>query len=84
MPGEKAIYIFLIGDNSGERFYYRLTLEGTATTPYKVLRLDRAGEPYPSSSEKKGLRRPARLNRGTSFFNFPTSLFLDRLTYDQK
>jgi hypothetical protein len=55
MPGEKAIYIFLSGDNSGERFYYRLTLEGTATTPYRVLRLDRASEPYPPSSEKKRL-----------------------------
>jgi hypothetical protein len=55
MPGERAIYIFLIGDNSGERFYYRLTLEGTATTPYRVLRLDRAREPYPPSSEKKRL-----------------------------
>jgi hypothetical protein len=55
MPGEKAIYIFLLGDNSGERFYYRLILEGTAKTPYKVLRLDRAGDPYPPSSEKKRL-----------------------------
>jgi hypothetical protein len=55
MPGENAIYIFLIGDNSSERFYYRLTLEGTATTPYKVLRLDRATEPYPPSSDKKKL-----------------------------
>jgi hypothetical protein len=55
MPGEKAIYIFLLGDNSGERFYYRLTLEGTAKTPYKVLRLDRASEPYPPSSDKKRL-----------------------------
>ena len=55
MAGEKAIYIFLIGDNSGERFYYRLTLEGTATTPYRVLRLDRSGEPYPASSDKKKL-----------------------------
>lgn len=55
MPGEKAIYVFLMGENSGERFYYRLTLEGTATTPYRVLRLDRANEPYPPSSEKKRL-----------------------------
>jgi hypothetical protein len=60
MPGEKAIYIFLLGDNSGERFYYRLTLEGTAKTPYKVLRLDRAGEPYPPSSEKKRLNGQQR------------------------
>jgi hypothetical protein len=56
MAGEKAIYIFLTGENSGERFYYRLTLEGTATTPYRVLRLDRAAEPYPPSNEKKQLR----------------------------
>jgi hypothetical protein len=53
MPGEKAIYIFLTGENSGEYFYYRLTMEGTATTGYKVLRLDRAGQPYPPSNEKK-------------------------------
>jgi hypothetical protein len=55
MAGEKAIYIFLMGENSGERFYYRLTLEGSATTPYRVLRLDRSGEPYPASSDKKRL-----------------------------
>jgi hypothetical protein len=53
MPGEKAIYIFLTGENSGEHFYYRLTMEGTATTGYKVLRFDRSGQPYPSSNEKK-------------------------------
>ena len=55
MPGEKAIFIFLTGENSGEHFYYRLTMEGTATTDYKVLRLDRASQPYPSSSDKKRL-----------------------------
>jgi hypothetical protein len=55
MAGEKAIYIFLMGENSGERFYYRLTLEGSATTPYRILRLDRNSEPYPSSSDKKSL-----------------------------
>ena len=55
MPGEKAIYIFLTGENSGEQFYYRLTMEGTATTGYKVLRFDRASQPYPASNEKKNL-----------------------------
>jgi hypothetical protein len=62
MPGEKAIYIFLTGENSGEHFYYRLTMEGTATTNYKVLRLDRAAQPYPPSNEKKrydGQKRPS-------------------------
>jgi hypothetical protein len=55
MAGENAIYIFLMGENSGERFYYRLTLEGNATTPYRVLRLDRSAEPYPASSDKRTL-----------------------------
>ena len=56
MKGEKAIYIFLIGENSGEHFYYRLTMEGTATTGYRVLRLDRGSGPYPQSNPKQKLR----------------------------
>ena len=64
MPGEKAIYIFLLGENSGEHFYYRLTMEGTATTDYKVLRFDRSSQPYPDSNEKKRFssrRRAAKI-----------------------
>lgn len=57
MPGEKAIHIFLIGENSGEHFYYRLTMEGTATTGYRVLRLYRGSDPYPSSSHKQKFRK---------------------------
>ena len=53
MPGEKAIYVFLTGDHSRQPFYYRLTMEGTASTGYKVLRLDRANQPYSSSDETK-------------------------------
>jgi len=56
MPGEKAIYIFLIGDNSGEHFYYRLTMEGTGTTGYRVLRFDRSTSPYPPSNEKQSFK----------------------------
>ena len=63
MPGEKAIFIFLTGENSGEHFYYRLTMEGTATTDYKVLRLDRASQPYPASSDKKRLAESKRMSR---------------------
>ena len=63
MPGEKAIFIFLTGENSGEHFYYRLTMEGTATTGYKVLRLDRASQPYPASSDKKRLAESKRMSR---------------------
>jgi hypothetical protein len=46
MPGEKAVYIFLLGENTGERFYYMLTMEGTAATDYKVSRLTRGEVPY--------------------------------------
>jgi hypothetical protein len=56
MHGEKAIYIFLIGDNSGEHFYYRLTMEGTAATGYRVLRLDRSIAPYPPSNDKQSFK----------------------------
>ncbi|MBI2999619.1 MAG: hypothetical protein HYY46_14395 [Deltaproteobacteria bacterium] len=53
VPGEKAMHIFLVGENSGERFYYRLTMEGAATSGYRVSRFYRGGEPYPSSNQKK-------------------------------
>ena len=53
MHGEKAIYIFLTGENSGERFYYRITMEGTAATGYRVLRLDRGSDPYPASKQRQ-------------------------------
>ena len=45
MPGEKAVYVFLAGESAGERFYYRLTLEGTAKAGYRVLQFDRASGP---------------------------------------
>ena len=47
MPGEKAMHIYLTGENSGERFYYRLTMEGAATTGYRVVRFYRGDDPYP-------------------------------------
>lgn len=56
MPGEKAIYIFLAGENAGARFYYRLTMEGTAATGYKVLRFDRSSGPPASSQDRLKLK----------------------------
>lgn len=53
MAGEKIMHIYLIGENSGEHFYYRLAMEGTAATGYRVLRIYRGNEPYPSSSDKQ-------------------------------
>jgi len=41
MPGgEKAIYIFLTSDGSGDRFDYKLTLEGSSATDYRVTNLE--------------------------------------------
>jgi len=54
MPGgEKAIYIFLTGDGSGERFDYKLTMEGSAATDYRVTNL----EPGTSSRFLMGHRK---------------------------
>ncbi len=33
---EKAVYVFLRGEGSGQQFEYMLTLEGTAASDYKV------------------------------------------------
>lgn len=57
MLGEKAIYIYLVGENSGEHFYYRLTMEGTATTGYRVLSLDRGSGPYRPSNRKQTFKK---------------------------
>ena len=46
---ERAIYIFLVGENAGERFYYRLTMEGTAASDYKISIIDRGFRRYPAS-----------------------------------
>jgi hypothetical protein len=52
MAGEKAIYIFLRGQNGDEQFNYRVTLEGTAATDYKVLKIDQ-GAGFPTLSNQK-------------------------------
>ena len=41
MKDEKAMYVNLSGENSGKHFRYTLTLNGTATTDYKVSVVDR-------------------------------------------
>lgn len=58
MVGEKAIYIFLSGYTGEELISYRLTLEGTATTDYKVLKIDQ-GMGFPTFSNKKRPFKPA-------------------------
>ena len=62
MKGEKALYVFLIGESPGESFYYRITMSGTADTGYKVLRFDRSREPYVPTADKKPLRGASNIN----------------------
>ena len=58
MVGEKAIYIFLSGNTGEDLISYRLTLEGTAATDYKVLKIDQ-GMGFPTFSNKKRSFKPA-------------------------
>jgi len=58
MSGEKAIYIFLKGQNRDEQFAYRVTLEGTAAAGYRVLKIDQ-GMAFPTlSNQRKAFKPP--------------------------
>lgn len=57
MSGEKAIYIYLSGENAGEQFNYTLTLDGTAATDYKVTRFSRGGGAFSSSNSRLPLSK---------------------------
>lgn len=58
MLGENAIYVFLSGYTGEELISYRLTLEGTAATDYKVLKIDQ-GVGFPTFSNQKRPFKPA-------------------------
>ena len=58
MADEKAIYIYLTGRNAADQsFNYRVTLEGTAATDYKVLTIDQGGG-FPTLSNQKRPFKP--------------------------
>jgi hypothetical protein len=52
MPGQRAMTIYLKGDGDGEDFYYRLQLDGDATSGYRVTGLFRGNGPYPPSARR--------------------------------
>jgi len=59
MAGEKAIYIFLSGRDADDiSFNYRVTMEGTAATDYRVLKIDQGGG-FPTLSNQKRPFKPA-------------------------
>jgi hypothetical protein len=41
MFNEKAIYVYLSGENSGKQFQYTVTMEGTAASDYRVSIINR-------------------------------------------
>jgi UDP:flavonoid glycosyltransferase YjiC (YdhE family) len=54
VPSErKAIYIFLVGQASSQRYYYRLMLEATPGSDYKVSVVDIEYAPYSGSPLRK-------------------------------
>jgi len=58
MADEKAIYIFIRGQNSEDQFNYRLTMEGSATTGYKVLKIDQGTGFFTLSNKKQAFKPP--------------------------
>jgi hypothetical protein len=60
MPGEKALWIYLTGQNAEDQFQYRLIMQATDTGDYKVLTLDSGvvGRFFSPSSEKKPFAKP--------------------------
>ena len=58
MPGEKAIYIYITGEDSSGSFEYTLTMEGTASTDYRVSKIARGASYLPSTSDKKRFSQP--------------------------
>jgi hypothetical protein len=60
MPGENAMWIYLVGQNSEDQFQYRLIMESTGTGDYKVLTLDNGavGRFFSPASEKHAFANP--------------------------
>jgi hypothetical protein len=59
MPGENAIWIYLVGRNTEDQFGYRFTMEADGNGDYKVLAFDSGviGRMFSPLSEKKPLER---------------------------
>jgi hypothetical protein len=60
MPGEKAIWIYLVGQNPQEQFHYRFTMEGSANGEYRLLTLDNGAVAkfFSPLSQKRSLAKP--------------------------
>ena len=60
MPGENAIWIYLVGQNSEDQFQYRVTMEATGNGDYKVLNIDNGnvGKFFSPGGDKQSFANP--------------------------
>ena len=60
MPGENAMWIYLVGQNSEDQFQYRIIMEATGNGDYKVLNIDngQVGKFFSSGSDKHTFTNP--------------------------
>ena len=58
MADEKAIYIFIRGQNGEDQFQYRFTVAGTAATDYRVLRIDQGSGFFTLARKKQAFKPP--------------------------
>jgi hypothetical protein len=59
MPGEKAIYVYIIAETAGQQAPYTVTMDGTAKSDYKVSKIIPGNNSYlPSTSNKKTFNEP--------------------------
>ena len=55
IPGSNSITIFLVGERTGQKFYYRLLMSGSALTGYKIEGFFRRTIEYPQSKLRRKL-----------------------------
>jgi hypothetical protein len=60
MPGENAMWIYLVGQNSEDQFQYRIIMEATGNGDYKVLNIDngQVGKFFSAGSDKQSFANP--------------------------
>ena len=58
VPSEKAIYVYLASSNGEEQFSYRITLDGTAASGYKVLKIERGSGFFDLQFDKSKFSQP--------------------------
>ncbi len=54
--GQSKINIYLYGENGTEKFYYRIVMEGSQDSGYKVSGFDRKDSPFPQTDLRKPLK----------------------------